>query len=70
MPQGTIKDYDVEEGTGSLLMDDATEVVIDPVSIEGSGHIRYLRIGQRVVFDLAEEGGRPVARSMKIISFA
>lgn len=70
MPQGTIKDYDVEDRTGSLLMDDRTEVVIDQSSTEGSGHIRYLRIGQRVVFDLAEEEGRKVARGLKIISFA
>ena len=70
MPQGTIKHYDVDQRTGSVLMDDSTEVVIDPTSTEGSGHIRYLRIGQRVVFDLAEEGGLQVARSLKIISFA
>ena len=70
MPQGTIKHYDVDEGTGSVLMDDRTEVLIDPSSTEGSGHIRYLRIGQRVVFDLTEDGGRQLARSMKIISFA
>ena len=70
MPQGTIKHYDVDQGTGSVLMDDRTEVAIDPTSTEGSGHIRYLRIGQRVVFDLTEEGGRQVARSLKIISFA
>ena len=70
MPQGTIKHYDVEQGTGSVLMDDRTEVVIDLASTEGSGHIRYLRIGQRVVFDLADEGDRQVARSLKIISFA
>jgi cold shock CspA family protein len=70
MPQGTIKHYDAEEGTGSVLMDDRTEVVIDQSSTEGSGHIRYLRIGQRVVFDVAEEAGRLVARSLKIISFA
>jgi cold shock CspA family protein len=70
MPQGTIKDYDIENRTGSLLMDDRTEVVIDPSSTEGSGHIRYLRIGQRVVFDVAEDGGRKVARGLKIISYA
>jgi hypothetical protein len=70
MPQGTIKHYDVDQRTGSVLMDDRTEVAIDPASTEGSGHIRYLRIGQRVVFDLAEEGGLQVARSLKIISFA
>jgi cold shock CspA family protein len=70
MPQGTVKDYDIEQRAGSLLMDDQTEVLIDPQSTEGSGHIRYLRIGQRVVFDLVEEGGRKVARNLKIITFA
>lgn len=70
LPQGTVKEYDLENRTGSLLMDDRTEVAIDQSSAEGSGHIRYLRIGQRVVFDLAEEGGRKVARGLKIISFA
>ncbi len=69
MAQGTIRDYDIENRNGSLLMDDRTEVWIDPTSMEGSG-LRYLRIGQRVVFDLAEEVGRKVARNLKIISFA
>ena len=69
MAQGTIKDYDISNRSGSLLLDDRTEVVIDPTSMEGSG-LRYLRIGQRVVFDLAEEAGRKVARNLKIISFA
>ena len=70
MAQGTVKDYDRESRTGSLLMDDRTEVAIDPSSTENSGHIRYLRIGQRVVFDMAEEAGHKVARSLKVISFA
>ncbi len=70
MAQGTIKDYRDSDRAGSLLMDDRTEVFIDQTSTEGSGHIRSLRIGQRVVFDLAEEGGRKVARGLKIISFA
>jgi cold shock CspA family protein len=70
MPQGTIKHYDDDHRAGALLMDDGTEVRIDQTSTEGSGHIRALRIGQRVSFDLAEEDGRPVARSLKIVSFA
>ncbi len=69
MAQGTIRDYDIENRQGSLLMDDRTEVWIDPTSMEGSG-ARYVRIGQRVVFDVAEEAGRKVARNLKIISFA
>ena len=69
MAQGTVKDYFPTERVGSLLMDDRTEVAIDPDSLQGSG-VRYLRIGQRVVFDVGEESGRPVARNLKIISFA
>jgi cold shock CspA family protein len=69
MAQGTIKDYDIDQRTGSLLQDDHTEVAIDVASIEGSG-IRYLRIGQRVVFDVVDEAGRKIARNLKIISFA
>ena len=68
MPQGTIKDYDDDSRTGSLLMEDRTEVRIDPTSIEGAG-IRYLRIGQRVKFDLVEEGGSKVARTLRIVTF-
>jgi cold shock CspA family protein len=65
--QGTIKDYDDAERIGSLLMEDRTEVGIDATSIEGAG-IRTLRVGQRVRFDLAEEGGRKVARTLRLVT--
>lgn len=68
MSQGTIRDFDDDERTGTLLTDDRTEVRIDPTSVEGAG-IRYLRIGQRVKFDLVEEGGRKVARTLRIVTF-
>jgi cold shock CspA family protein len=67
VPQGTVKDFNVEQRTGSLLTDDREEVAIDRSSVEG-GQIRYLRIGQRVKFDLAEEGGRKVARTLRIVT--
>jgi cold shock CspA family protein len=66
--QGTIKHFDEATREGSLLLDDRTEVVIDPISSEGSG-IRTLRVGQRVKFDLTEEGGRKIARHLTIITF-
>jgi len=69
MPQGTIKDYDTEARTGSLLQDDRTEIFIDASSLEGSG-VRYLRIGQRVSFDVADEGGRRMARGLRIVTFS
>lgn len=67
MAQGTVKDFDDDERTGSLLLDDSTEVSIDATSIEGSG-IRYLRIGQRVRFDLVEESGRKLARGLRLVT--
>jgi cold shock CspA family protein len=68
VPQGTIKTYDVDNRTGSLLTDDREEVAIDAASVEGAG-IRYLRIGQRVKFDVADEGGKKVARTLRIVTF-
>ena len=67
MAQGTIKDYDGQERTGSLLMEDHTEVAIDAVSVEGS-ELRSLRLGQRVRFDLVEEAGVKVARNLQIVT--
>ena len=69
MAQGTVKDYFIAERTGSLLLDDRTEVAIDAESTEGSG-IRYLRIGQRVNLDVAEESGRKIARNLRIVTFS
>ncbi len=69
MPQGTIRDYDDEERAGSLVLDDRTDVLIDATSTEGSG-LRSLRIGQRVAMDVAEEGGRKVARNLRIVTFS
>ena len=69
MPQGTIKDYLYDERSGSLLLDDHTEIAIDVTSTEGSG-LRYLRVGQRVSFDVVEEGGRKIARNLRIVTFS
>jgi cold shock CspA family protein len=68
MAQGTIRDYDARTRTGSLLMDDHTEVGIDATSVEGAG-IVDLRIGQRVRFDLVDEGGRKLARTLRLVTF-
>lgn len=68
MTQGTIKDFDEETRSGVLLTEDRREVRIDAVSLEGAG-IRMLRLGQRVKFDLVEEAGATVARSLRIVTF-
>lgn len=67
MAQGTIKEFDVGSRNGSLLMEDRSEIAIDAMSIEGAG-LRTLRIGQRVKFDLADEAGRKVARSLRLVT--
>jgi cold shock CspA family protein len=68
VPQGTIKEYDDAERRGTLLTDSEEEILIDAGSVEGAG-IRTLRIGQRVKFDVAEEGGRKIARTLRIVTF-
>ena len=68
MDQGTIKDFDEDARTGTLLMDDRTEIAIDGESIEGSG-ILTLRIGQRVKFDTEDRDGGRVARSLRLVTF-
>ena len=67
MAQGTIKEYDDRSHNGSLLMEDRSEIAIDATSLEGAG-IRTLRIGQRVKFDLSDEGGKKVARALRIVT--
>ena len=68
MAQGTVKRFDLANVTGSLLMDDHREVTIDAASLAGSG-ILTLRLGQRVIFDLDEADGTPVARGLRLVTF-
>ena len=66
--QGTIKGFDETARTGSLLTDDRTEIAIDERSLQEDA-IRTLRFGQRVRFDVEEEGGTKVARRLTIATF-
>ena len=68
MAQGTIKDFDEQTRTGSLLLEDHAEIRIDRSSI-GDEAIRTLRIGQRVKFDLEEKDGERLARDLRIVTF-
>jgi cold shock CspA family protein len=65
--QGTIKEFDAGSRSGSLLMEDRSEIAIDATSLEGAG-LRMLRIGQRVKFDVTDEAGRKVARSLRLVT--
>ncbi|MDQ3620010.1 MAG: hypothetical protein M3391_07775 [Actinomycetota bacterium] len=66
MPQATVKSYDSLTRTGSLVADDGeTTFPIDSTSIETS-MFRFLRPGQRVTFDLVDEGGESHTRNLRI----
>jgi cold shock CspA family protein len=66
--QGTIKHYDASTKSGSLLTDDRAEIAIDDRSV-GDATIRFLRIGQRVRFDVESGGEQPVARGLALVTF-
>lgn len=66
MPQGSIKEYDVTSKTGIIISDDgSTEWEIDSKAVE-TGMFRFFRTGQRVTFDLVDEGGVRKPRNLRI----
>ena len=66
MPQGSIKEYNVSDKTGIIVSDDgAHEWEIDPIAMD-TGMFRFFRTGQRVTFDLVEEGGTLKPRNLRI----
>lgn len=66
MPQGSVKEYDVETKRGILASDDGSnEWEIDPIAID-TGMFRFFRVGQRVTFDLVDEEGVQRPRNLRI----
>ena len=51
MPQGTIKQFDVETNTGIVVLDDTEELPIDAHTFARSG-LMEVRLGQRVRFEV------------------
>lgn len=66
MPQGSIKEYDVNDRNGVIVSDDGeTEWEIDSVAMD-TGMFRFFRTGQRVTFDLVDENGVKKVRNLRI----
>lgn len=63
MPQGTIKDFDIDTGTGTVVQDDREELTFDTETFLDS-NLEELRLGQRVRF---RRDGQHV-RDLQIIS--
>ena len=64
--QGVVKIYDPVTGAGVVVRDDdRSEVFLKPGALQGS-IFRSLRQGQRINFEIVDDGGRPFARSIRI----
>jgi cold shock CspA family protein len=63
MPQGTIKDFDIETGTGTVVQDDRAELTFDTETFLATG-LQEFRLGQRVRF--RRDGQQ--ARDLQLIS--
>lgn len=64
--QGVVKVYDPVTGAGVIVRDDdRSEVYLRPGALDGS-IFRSLRQGQRIVFEIDEQDGRPFAKSVRI----
>lgn len=63
--QGVVKVYDPETGLGVIVRDDdQSEVLLRPGSLTGS-MFRTLRQGQRILFEISEDGDRRYAHSVR-----
>jgi cold shock CspA family protein len=67
MPQGTVKHFDPETFTGTLLTDAQEELPFDTETFRSSGLLE-LRLGQRVRFQVeqGDEGKR--VKDLQVIS--
>lgn len=67
MPQGTVKHFDVETRTGTVLLDNQDELPIDADTFASSGLLE-LRLGQRVRFRIEDDGERQRVRGLNLVS--
>lgn len=64
--QGVVKTYDPQTGVGVIICDhDRRVVLLRPGSLKGS-IFRFLRQGQRIVFEADRDGERSFAHSIKM----
>jgi 2-phospho-L-lactate guanylyltransferase len=54
--QGTVATFDPQTRTGTLLLDDGSELAFPAEAFQASG-LRLLRLGQRLVIESGPDGG-------------
>lgn len=67
MPQGTIKVYDEQRKSGTLLDDAKNEYAFDHESFRTTG-VRGFRLGQRVKYSLVGEGPDAKVRNLTLVT--
>lgn len=64
--QGVVKTYDPTTGVGVVVLDsDGSEAFLRPGSLTGS-IFRFVRQGQRILFDLTTDGDKPYISNVKV----
>ena len=64
--QGVVKTYDPTTGVGVVVLDsDGSEAFLRPGSLTGS-IFRFVRQGQRIIFDLTTEDDQPYISNVKV----
>ena len=61
--QSTVRTYDRATRSGSVLLDDGTELPFDAAAFDASG-LRHVRLGQRVRVRLDESASRVAALTL------
>jgi len=67
MPQGTVKYFDYETNTGTVLLDNQDELPITAETFTASGLLQ-LRLGQRVRFEVDGPPDGARVRNLTIVS--
>ncbi len=67
MTQGTVKHFDLETRSGTVLLDNQEELPFDAETFAASGLIE-LRLGQRVRFEIDEDPAGRHLRQLQIVS--
>lgn len=65
--QGTVREFSEATRSGSIILDDGTDIPIPPAAFSQSG-LRKLAVGQRVRFEVEGEGAERVVRELNIVT--
>jgi cold shock CspA family protein len=69
MAQGTVKSFAEDTRSGSVLLDDGTEIPLPTEVFDRSG-LRILRFGQRVRFELEGAGDERKISSIDVVTMS